>query len=211
MKKTSLLCLALTLFALPVFAEDTIVGEKQKLSEKTYSPEYCAFTVTFPEEPFMIKRCESASPESCYNLISFTKVFDNMDATIKVQIICNPSTKEMYDKLDREAMRTTVQSMVRGEQVTPIDVNVREEEEYRQAGLLGKGVVGLKESIFISQLWSSPNSLMSVEAELIGQPLEQADTQFAAILKSIGFIKDFKATTVETQKKTDPNAKNLNE
>ncbi|MCB1783445.1 MAG: hypothetical protein KDI13_05565 [Alphaproteobacteria bacterium] len=194
-----LLLTSATAFA-PACAEDKTVGPEEKMSAKTYAPNYCAFTASFPEEPYVSRRCEGDSDDTCYNLVSYTKVFDNFDTSIRVEIICNPSTKETYDQLDEQAMKTTVRAMTRRSVIEAFEVNTREDEkyDYRQAALIGKGRVGVKDSIYIAQLWSSPSSLMSVEAEMVGEPLDTADELFAGILKTIGYTGEIKEDKEES-------------
>lgn len=189
------------LFILPrmVLAEDKIIGEQKKYNSDEYSPEYCEFTATFPEEPYITKRCETDKEDSCYDLISFTKVFD-VESTVKVEIICNPSSEEMYKNLTPDAMKTTVQAMAKNGVKTVFKTDVREEKDYRQAGLIGQGHTGMHDSIFIAQLWSGKQSMMSVQAELIGPEREDADQLFARILGSIKPVGDEEAQPENTEK-----------
>lgn len=165
---------------------------QEKLESKEYSPDYCQFTANFPEEPYKTHRCEKNDKNSCYDLISYTKVFD-LSTSIRVEIICNPSTPEMYKEFSEEVMKTTVKAMTKSTVIEAFEVNSHQEEEYRQAGLLGKGRQGLNETIYIAQLWVSDQSIMSVEAELIGEQSEESDVAFADILRNIGYVKEIEA------------------
>lgn len=152
----------------------------------TYSPDYCDFTATFPEKPSISKVCEKDDPKACYDLVSFTKVFD-MASTVKIDVICNPSTPDLYNKLNADYMRTTVARMTKDIVLKTYDTNVRKEDNYIESGLVGMGKIGMDKSLFVAQLWSSPNSLMSVKAQIIGQQHDGSDALFAQILKSIGY------------------------
>ncbi len=171
-------------FALPATAQD-------KYDSKDYSPDYCQFTATFPEEPYITKHCEGESKDTCYNLISYTKVFD-VKSTVRVEIICNPSTPAMYKEFTPKIMEKTVRAMTKDVIIEAYEVNSRQEDEYRQAGLLGKARKGLGDTIYIAQLWVAQNSIMSVEAELMGEQSAASDELFAQILNTIGFAKDIK-------------------
>lgn len=187
-------------------------GETSKLDTKSYSPDYCDFSATLPEEPYISKRCEDDSKEeTCFNLISYTKVFD-MASTVKIEIICNPSDPKMYEQLTEETMETTVRAMTKETVIEAYEVNSRDETVYRQSGLVGKGRVGMDESIYIAQLWSSPKSLMSVEAQIIGAQMDESDKMFAAILKSIGYVGEHKSEKdseekPKEEKKAEPKKK----
>ncbi len=170
--------------SLPVIAQD-------KLETKGYSPDYCQFTATFPEEPYITQQCEGESKDTCYNLISYTKVFD-VKSTVRVEIICNPSTHEMYKAFTPKVMESTVRAMTKGTVIETYEISSRQEDKYRQTGLLGKARKGLGDTIYIAQLWVAENSIMSVEAELMGEQSAEADLLFAQILSTIGFAKDIK-------------------
>src|SRR5262245_14578121 len=55
----------------------------------TYSPDYCEFAVTFPGDPYTTRRCDDENKNKCYDLISYTQVFD-MASTVNFRVICNP-------------------------------------------------------------------------------------------------------------------------
>jgi hypothetical protein len=179
------LLLLLLLIPSPALAEDAVVKEAEKLGGTTYAPDYCEFTASFPAQAYVTRKCEDAEQKSCYDLVSFTKVFD-MAATVQVDIICNPSTEAMFNQLTTEVMETTVKAMTKDSVIEAYNVSSRDGETFRHAGLLGKGRYGVQESIYIAQLWSGKKSMMSVEAQLIGEPIEAADDMFAEILRSIG-------------------------
>ena len=170
------------ILSLPANAQD-------KYDSKDYSPDYCQFTATFPEEPYITKQCEGKGNETCYNLISYTKVFD-VKSTVRVEIICNPSSPEMYKAFSEKTMEATVRAMTKDTIIEAYEINSRQGEGYRQTGLLGKGRKGLSETIYIAQLWVAENSIMSVEAELMGEQSAESDQLFADILRTIGFAKE---------------------
>ncbi len=176
-------CFLILLCIHPAFAQE-------KLKTPKYEPDYCQFSAKFPNEPYITKRCDGDDKSTCYDLISYTKVFDDVQTSVRVEIICNPSTPAMYKEFDEKVMKSTVHAMTKGSVIEAYEVNSRQEENYRQAGLLGKGKKGLEDTIYIAQLWIADKSIMSVEAELIGKQSEESDKVFADILRNIGFTKD---------------------
>lgn len=182
--------------------DDRVVSE-ERLSKLTYSPDYCEFIASFPDEPLKGRRCETDSEDSCYDLVSYTKVFD-LSSTVRVEVICNPSDEETYKGLTEEAMKKTVRAMTKGSVIEAYEVQTRQAENYRQAGLVGKGRSGMDDTIYISQLWAGKKSLMAVEAELIGQPREDADRLFAGILKNIGYKPDFETSNSSSSDDSPP-------
>ncbi|MBI1300991.1 MAG: hypothetical protein GC137_04940 [Alphaproteobacteria bacterium] len=177
----------LLLFPLAAIAqESTEVEAPHKLEGKQYSPEHCDFAVIFPEEPLQSRRCETDAPDTCFDLISYTKVFD-LSASIRVDIICNPSTPEMYEKFSQPVMENTVRAMTKKSVLEAFEINSKQNEHYRLSGLLGKGQKGLEETIYVAQLWVSKNSIMSVEAEMSGESSPEVDRAFAQVLLGIGY------------------------
>ncbi len=202
---------------------------KIKLEDYTneYSPEYCDFIASFPESPMVIKQCEKQDdPSTCYNLVSYTKVF-GLSSTVKVEVICNPVTPEMYEHFTPKVMEDTVRTMTKDKVSKEFNVDSKEEEFYRQAGIVGQGRKGVHDTLYIAQLWTTQNSIMSVEAELMGEQTPEADLLFANILRNIGHINDFKgkeygiqkmkawedkkATFLDAQKKSNDKAENNTE
>lgn len=189
----------------PAYAQDT--NAEDPLSEltaavvevpedqRTYAPQYCDFTALFPEQPVIRRQCEDpANQETCFQIVSFTKVFD-MSSTVRAEIICNPSTNEMYDYFEPDVMEKTVRAMTKETVIEAFRVDTVVEDDYRQTGLVGKGRKGMDDSIYIAQLWIAKNSIMSVEAELSGEPNEQADKLFAEVLGNIGLKNPPQQTT----------------
>lgn len=207
-KKATLI--ALSLFLLPgfVMAQEekpnvpVLMKTPHKLESQKYSPDYCEFTANFPEKPLVSNYCEQEDdPSTCYNLISYTKVIE-MASTINIEIICNPATPEMFAEFTPAIMEETVKEISEKNAIETYNISTREEEGYRQTGLIGKGRKGLDDTIYLSQLWISEQSVMSVEAEMSGAQTDEVDQLFANILKSIGYTKEIEKTEETPKDKT---------
>lgn len=180
---TALGLLAVTMLDISAFAQES------KKEPVIYSPEHCEFSVTFPSEPHQENRCEDESREKCYNLVSYTQVFD-MAATVGVHVICNPATEDLYNNYSGAVMEATVRAMTEKSVVKTFDTSFREEDGYKQAGLVGEGKTGMIPTVYIAQLWIGKKSVMSVEAEMTGEAYEEADKLFSTILKSVHYKGD---------------------
>lgn len=150
-----------------------------------YSPEFCEFSVTFPSEPYKSRRCDKQADNKCYDLISFTQVYE-MSSTVNFRVICNPIGEEIKAAYSPEVMKATLKAMTKQSVVQEFNTSYREEENYKQAGLVGEGLVGRTPTIYVAQLWIGEKSALSVEAELIGEPMDEADGLFSNVLKSVG-------------------------
>ncbi len=159
----------------------------------TYSPEFCEFSVTFPDEPYKTRRCDEDGGAKCYDQISYTQVFE-MSSTVNFRVICNPIGQDIKESYSGEIMQATLRAMTDRSVVKTFDTSFREEESYKQAGLVGEGKVGRTTTIYIAQLWIGEQSALSVEAELIGEASEKADELFSEILRSVRFDAGEKTT-----------------
>ncbi len=188
----SALCSLWLIFSFDALAQEDISEKDAAKVEDpsvTYSPDFCEFEITFPEDPYSIRRCEDEEKTQCYDLISYTQVY-GMDSTVNFRVICNPVSQELYEQYSPEVMELTLKAMTKNSVVEQFDSSFREEPEYKQAGLVGEGHVGRTPTIYIAQLWIGKQSALSVEAELIGNALPDADALFSDVLKSVGLKKD---------------------
>lgn len=179
-RRIKIALLALLLFPLAAQAQ-----EKEK-KESVYKPEFCEFSVTFPEEPYKTHRCDGEDNKKCYDLVSYTQVFE-LDATVNFRVICNPVDNKVRETYSGDVMKATLQAMTRDSVVKTFETTFREEKEYKQAGLVGEGNMGRTPTIYIAQLWIGNHSALSVEAELIGENSDPADELFSRILKSVRY------------------------
>ena len=185
--------------AASAFSLLAMTAQAQKAEPYSYSPTTCEFEITFPEEPYTVRRCEDENNlKTCYDLVSYTKVYQ-LDATVNFRVICNPIDDSVYDEYSAEVMKLTLKAMTKDSVVEEFESSFREEENYKQAGLVGEGHVGRTPTIYIAQMWMGKKSVLSVEAELIGEPMEGADTLFSDVLKSVRFEPTQKQDTVSDQ------------
>lgn len=157
-------------------------AEKKDTAAK-YAPDFCDFEITFPEEPYKNKRCPDGGA-ACYDIMSYTMVYD-MKTTVDISVNCVPSTPENFARYDEQVMRTALEGMATRNNIDAPNITFTEREGVRQASLSGTGKAGKQDKIFTSQLWAGPNSIFTVQAELIGAEHSGADKSFTDILKSI--------------------------
>jgi len=171
--------------------EPAVEKEAEKKAGFTYSPDHCEFEVIFPDEAYTSRRCEDAEKTKCYDLVSYTQVFE-LSSTVNFRVICNPVDKSLYDDYSAEVMSATLRAMTKNSIVEEYKSAYREAEGYKQAGLVGEGKTGRTSTIYIAQLWIGKQSAFSVEAELIGEQENKADALFSSIMKTVRYsgIKD---------------------
>lgn len=208
---------ALFLLSFPSFAQDE--EPAQDVQENAYTPPkfdlaeyessgepyqdaFCEFRITFPQEPEVRYRCEDEEKTRCYNEATFTKVFD-LASSLRVRAICNPVSADVKDAYSGEVMQKTLVKLTEKTVTKTFDTSFGEEESFKIASLVGEGMMGRTPSLFVAQLWIGTQSAFSIEAELVGEQLEEPDLMFSKILKSAHYTGV--AETEETEGNTETN------
>lgn len=191
----------------------TRMAQAEEQTPSVYSPDFCEFTITFPSEPYKTQSCQGEDQSDCVDKISFTQVYD-LSSTVNFRVLCNPIDESVRQTYSGKVMEGTLKALTKDSVVKTFESSFREEENYKQAGLVGEGKVGTLPTIYIAQLWIGDHSAFSVEAELIGAENTEADTLFSEVLKSVRFV-DKKAEAdaaaaeegkAETEKEPDAEA-----
>ena len=162
----------------------SVNAEEEAVPTHTYAPDHCEFAITFPSEPYTTRRCDEDG-ERCYNQVSYTQVFET-GSTVNFRVLCNPIDESVIESYSGEVMEATLRAMTKRSVVETYDTSFREEEKYKQAGLVGQGTSGKLPTLYIAQLWIGKKSAFSVEAELIGEASAKPDKMFSDILKTVG-------------------------
>lgn len=169
----------------------------------TYSPGTCEFAITFPEAPSVKQHCEDGKKDRCYDLATYTQVYE-LSSTVSFRVICNPSDEDLFTQYSGKVMEATLRSMTERDIIKTFNTSFREEKQFKQAGLAGEGKVGVTPTIYIAQLWIGHNSILSVEAELIGESSPDADALFSSVLQSVHFVTDEERKEKEAAKEEKP-------
>lgn len=183
----------------PALAEDVPPEEEVQAQEEeaiveepsfTMNDENCAFTAKFPEQPFTSKRCNEpkaadlSNARKCYDVVTYTQVYDMM-TTVNISLSCNPSSQSAYAQYDERLMTAALDAMARRNALDDSNVTYEKENDIHIAALSGTGQTGRQQQIYVGQLWVAPTSVLSVEAQLIGDGHPEADKAFGEILRSI--------------------------
>lgn len=163
-------------------AEDAS-AEEEDISYR-FAPDFCDFEITLPEEPTIMQKC--LGDGGCFNVNSYTMVYD-LQTTVDVSVTCNPSTPAAFDKYNEAVMRAALAGMVENRNLETHEVRFMEDKKAKtkSAALSGAGTTGRQEKIYTAQLWIGPNSVFTIQAELVGGAHAEADKSFSDILSSI--------------------------
>ena len=163
--------------------EETLEEEKPVDTSSRYSPEFCDFEITFPEEPYTAKRCPQGAKQ-CYNMTSYSMVYGS-STTVDVNVTCVPSKPQNYNRYNDRVIRSALNGMVQRAQVEDFEINTEELEDIRRGSLTGTAANGNENRVYNAQLWVGQNSVMTIEAKMVGRRHTEANTTYADILKSI--------------------------
>lgn len=147
-------------------------------------PSSCDFSVSFPEKPYVTHRCKGRSGTECYDILTYTRVFDLSNA-VTVRATCNPVDPAALDQFSEDAMKATLESMVARKSIGQYDLKFSQRDGARSGTLFGEGVKGVTPTLYVAQLWLGQASLLTVEGELTGEASADSDALFTNILKSI--------------------------
>ena len=187
---------------------DTVPYEPLPLQEMRfpYSPPPCEFIAGFPEEPHVERRCDGGeNGDECYDRVSYVATF-GLSATVDVKVICNAVDQGIKDKYDKDIMIKTLEAMSSDTIENQYEVNYNEDEQgrFKTASVIGEITVGMSPGIYMSQMWIGDVSAMTVEAVLIGDPIEAADAMYRDILRSIQYKEESEdGADVETEAEVD--------
>lgn len=165
----------------------------------------CEFELVFPGEPVSAQRCMADKPQSCTPTTSFTKVFD-MKATVKFTVACGKTESGMFDHYNGSIMEATLRTMAKANGLQNYETGYQEFENAKQAVIMGHDQWGQSDRIYISQLWVGRKSILTVEAELLGEADQEAEDIFMDIVGSIRQAGENPPETAEKEKK-EPAAK----
>ena len=187
--------IALLAIAAPSFAQDA--DEAEKIAQQTdatapastpenpgrFAPDFCDFEITFPEKPQVVRKCMAEN--ECFEVNSYTMVYD-LQTTVDVTANCTPSTPGNYKRYSEGVMKAALAGMVEDRNLTEHEIKFTDEKDgTKSAGITGVGVTGSTNKIYTGQLWIGPNSVFTVQAELVGSEHPQGDKVFSDILASI--------------------------
>ncbi len=167
------LVLPLMLLAMPAQAEPF-----------TYAPEGCEFTITFPSEPFIGRKCAPDKPKQCHDIVSYTKVFE-VTASLNLQVVCSPAEDKMYERYSGDVMKTTLIAMAGRGKLEEYETGFKDMQIFKMAYILGYGKKGEQDLIYNGQLFIGQTSVFSLEADIVGDYVDGADALFADILQSV--------------------------
>ncbi len=151
-----------------------------------FAPDDCDFQITFPEPPIKARRCPDGRAGQCYELTSYTMVYD-LRTTVDISVSCSPAPPgvDNFERYNESVMRAALEGMIVRRGIQKYDIGFQQYETVRSATLTGSGQSGRQDKIYTAQIWVGPKSVFTLQAELVGGAHKEADAVFRDVLKSL--------------------------
>lgn len=171
MNKTILKTILLLTIASPALAEPF-----------TYAPEYCEFQITFPEKPFIEKKC-GKSVTDCAEVATYTKAIGTTSST-NFRVTCNPLTPSEIEKYTTTIIEETLKQLVTSNNLIPYDSQSSEKDGYKNSSTISLSMRDEKPVIYNAQIWLGKKSMFTLEGEMVGEENDDIQATFAEILRN---------------------------
>lgn len=148
----------------------------------TYSPDNCEFQITFPEKPFIEKKCEK-NATNCVEVVSYTKAVGT-EASTHFRVTCNAIEASESAKYTTEIIEETLNQLVKSNNLVPYNSQSSDKNGYKSASTISLSERNGKPLIYNGQIWLGQTSMFTVEAEMIGHQNDEIQKTFASILKN---------------------------
>ena len=182
----------------------------------TYGPESCEFQITFPEKPYIEKKCRAAqgsekskSPPECAEIVSYTKAV-GASASTEFRVTCQSITADERNKYNSAILEETLKKMLQDKGLEAFNTKSGDKGNYKTAATLSLTTRDGKPLIYSSQLWVGQKSMFTIEAEMLGEKNDEIEKIFADILKKT-YPKDSPPPSPNPAKKSNDEQKTNNE
>lgn len=160
----------------------------------TYNSDTCDFTLDLPETVNVQRQCsvlDEDGNETCVERLAYTKTVES-STTIQIDLSCNGLGDVVYDNYNKDKMLFTAESYLISQANTLDDYELRyiEHENSKRVLVFGSGKSGLSDMIYFGHIWLGRNSLLSMNAKIVGSGNVLADNVFKSILVSLVNKKD---------------------
>lgn len=148
----------------------------------TYGPDNCEFQITFPEKPFIEKKC-TGDGKDCTEIVSYTKAIGASSST-NFRVSCNVISADDVKKYTPDVLEETLKQLSQSNNLTPYNTQSSEYNGYPHASSLSLAERDQKPLIYNNQIWVGKSSLFTLEAEMLGEKNDAIEKTFADILKN---------------------------
>jgi hypothetical protein len=160
----------------------------------TFGPDDCEFQTTFPEKPFIEKKCSQNSAD-CTVVTTFTKAVGT-SASTNFRVTCNPLDANEAGKYTPKIIEETLKKLVQSNNLIIYDIQSSKNDTYKSASAISVSQRDEKALVYNAQIWVGKKSIFTIEGEMIGDGNEVIQETFANILRNT-YAKDRKPNAIE--------------
>lgn len=149
----------------------------------TYAPDHCDMEVTFPEKPFIEKKCTSSGTKTeCSDVVTFKKLAPP-DTALNVRVTCVSHEKSVLDTYTPAVVEETLKRMTKDQNMEVYNIVSDLIDGLRGTTSTSIGTESDVSYIYTGQIWIGEKSLFTIEAKTTGEN-ESIDKIFAEVLES---------------------------
>lgn len=148
----------------------------------TYGPDNCEFQITFPEKPFIEKKC-GQNVADCAEVVTFTKAVGAASST-HFRVTCNPLEPKDIEKYTPEIIAETLNQLVKSNNLIPYTSQSADENGYKSATTVSLAERDGKTVIYNGQIWIGKKSMFTIEAEMLGPKSDEVEKTFVDIMRN---------------------------
>lgn len=161
----------------------------------TYGPEDCEFQITFPEKPFIEKKC-GQKVNDCSVVTTYTKAVGT-SASTHFRATCLPLKTDEADKYTPALIEETLRKLVQSNDLIVYDLQNSNHDSYRSSSAISISQRNEKPLVYNAQIWVGKKSIFTIEGEMVGDSNDVIQETFATILRNT-YAKDRKPN-IETK------------
>jgi hypothetical protein len=189
------------LLLIPACAGILLAGFSAHAEDKVFTQPGCEFQMTFPEIPASSQICNPNKPKECHHVAVFNKVYA-LDSAMRITVTCTSAEPGMLERYDQEALQYTLAAIAKPHLDDDGNTGYQDLGAAKQAMIMGSHKMGDgTETIYMAQLWIGKKSVYTIEGEITGSQVPEADTLFAHIMKSATLVPDDKPASNADEKK----------
>lgn len=148
----------------------------------TYGPDNCEFQITFPEKPFIEKKC-GQNVADCVEVVTFTKAV-GAESSTHFRVTCNPLAPADIEKYTPEIIAETLNQLVKSNNLIPYTSQAADENGYKSATTVSLAERDGKTVIYNGQIWIGKKSMFTIEAEMLGPRSDEVEKTFVDIMRN---------------------------
>ncbi len=148
----------------------------------TYSSPDCDFTATFPEKPFIEKKCDTAN--KCEEIATYVQTTDK--SAVNFRLSCRKAEPKDLTLLTPDDLKKRLGVLVKEANLMPYANDAAVLKNGTKTSIaLATGKRGEQDVIYTGQMWIGLQSVLTMEGEMTGPENEEINDIYSEILRAV--------------------------